>query len=51
LQLPVSNCNSCYDPAQAMKDPYNACSPYTVNCTPFDNKGRVPGFPNVPQVP
>ncbi len=47
----ASTCNSCYTAQQAMQDPLNACSPYTANCTPFSNKTRVPGWPNVPQVP
>jgi hypothetical protein len=36
-----SACNSCYDDAQAAANPFNACSPYTKNCVPFDSK-RVP---------
>ena len=50
----ASVCNSCYTATQAQQDPYNACSPYTVNCSPFDNKTRTPGFGTsggVPQVP
>jgi len=47
----ASACNSCYSAVQAAADPYNACSPYTVNCTKFDNT-RVPlidgGVPPVP---
>jgi hypothetical protein len=34
----ASTCNSCYTPEQ---DPLNGCSPWTVNCIPFDNT-RVP---------
>jgi hypothetical protein len=31
-------CNSCYT---VQNNPLNACSPFSVNCIPFDN-GRVP---------
>jgi hypothetical protein len=31
-------CNSCYTPAA---NPLNGCSPYTVNCIPYDNS-QVP---------
>jgi hypothetical protein len=34
----AATCNSCYTPAQ---NPLNGCSPYSVNCIPFDNT-RVP---------
>jgi hypothetical protein len=34
----ASTCNSCYTVVQ---DPLGACSPYSVNCIPFDNT-RVP---------
>jgi hypothetical protein len=43
----ASTCNSCYNAMQAQQDPYNACSPYTANCIPFD-KSRVPMHPMVP---
>jgi hypothetical protein len=35
----AATCNSCYTPAQ---DPLNGCSPWSVNCIPFDNATRVP---------
>ena len=35
-------CSSCYTPAQ---DPLNGCSPYTVNCVPYDNSQLPPGAP------
>lgn len=42
-------CDECVTPEQ---DPYQACSPYADGCVPFDNEGRVPGYPsNVPVVP
>jgi hypothetical protein len=50
----AANCNSCYTASQAMTDPYNACSPYTVNCTPFKNSTRITGLSSdggVPLVP
>ncbi len=37
----TTTCNSCYSDAQAAADPYNTCSPYTVNRVPFDPT-RVP---------
>jgi hypothetical protein len=43
----AATCNSCYSQQQAQQDPYNACSPATANCVPFDNT-RVP--PNVPRL-
>jgi len=50
----ASTCNTCYTASQAMTDPYNACSPYTVNCSPFNNSTRITGLSSdggVPQVP
>ena len=50
----AANCNTCYTATQAAQDPYNACSAYTVNCTPFDNKTRITGLTadgGVPAVP
>lgn len=50
----AANCNSCYTASQAMTDPYNACSPYTVNCSPFKNSTRITGLSSdggVPLVP
>lgn len=41
----ASTCNSCYDDAQAAKDPYNACSPYTKYCVPFTT--TVPTHPKL----
>jgi hypothetical protein len=35
---------------QAMQDPLNACSAYTVNCIKYDNT-KLPGWPNIPKVP
>ena len=49
----AATCNSCYNATQAAQDPYNACTPYTVNCTPFDNT-RITGLSSdggVPLVP
>lgn len=45
----AATCNSC---VSAESDPYNACSPLTGGCVPFDN-GRVPKDVNggIPQVP
>jgi len=42
----ASTCNSCYTAAQAAADPYNACSPYTAACIPFDPT-RVPSHPSL----
>lgn len=42
------DCNEC---VTAEEDPYDACSPYTEGCQPFDNGGRIPGYPDVPRVP
>jgi hypothetical protein len=50
----ASTCNTCYTSTQAAQDPYNACTPYTVNCTPFDNKSRIMGLAadgGIPAVP
>ena len=38
-----ATCNSCLTEAGAIADPYNACSPYTVNCVPFTT--TVPSHP------
>jgi hypothetical protein len=43
----AATCNSCYTQQQAQQDPYNACSPATANCIPFDTT-RVPA--NVPRL-
>ena len=50
----ASTCNTCYSASQAATDPYNACSPYTVNCVPFSNSTRITGLSSdggVPLVP
>lgn len=50
----ASTCNTCYTASQAAVDPYNACSPYTVNCVPFSNSTRITGLSSdggVPLVP
>ncbi len=50
----ASTCNTCYNATQAAQDPYNACTAYTVNCTPFDNKTRIMGLAadgGIPSVP
>jgi hypothetical protein len=41
-----SSCNTCYDDAEAKKDPLNACSPYTANCVPVSL--TVPSHPAIP---
>jgi len=33
------------------ENPPLACSDFTTGCIPFDNSGRVPGYPNFPKVP
>ncbi|HEY0841026.1 MAG TPA: hypothetical protein VGD74_12635 [Vulgatibacter sp.] len=33
------------------ENPSLACSEHTGGCIPFDDEGRVPGFPNFPKVP
>lgn len=44
-----SLCDECVTPEE---NSYQACSPFTDGCVPFDNEGRIPGFPsNVPVVP
>lgn len=43
-----TDCNEC---VTREEDPYDACSPYTEGCQPFDNSGRVPRYPDVPRVP
>jgi hypothetical protein len=50
----ASTCNTCYTATQAAQDPYNACTAYTVNCSPFDNKSRIMGLAadgGIPSVP
>jgi hypothetical protein len=42
----ASTCNTCYSDAQAVADPYNACSPYTAGCVPFTL--TVPTHPQLP---
>jgi hypothetical protein len=41
----ASTRNTCYTDAQAAANPYNACSPYTVNCVPFTT--AVPMHPTL----
>ncbi len=42
-------CDECVTPEE---NTYQACSPHTENCVPFDNAARVPGYPNdIPVVP
>lgn len=41
-------CDECVTPNE---NTYEACSPHTENCVPFNNEARVPGYPDVPVVP
>lgn len=43
--------DACDECAKWEEDPLNYCADSTADCQPFDNAGRIPGWPNVPQVP
>lgn len=42
-------CDECVTPEE---NSYQACSQFTDGCLPFDNAGRIAGYPsNIPVVP